>query len=903
MSDSLVLHWPLNALAPQNVILDSGPNAINGIYKGTPTIVTDQKFACLSLDGKDQYVSVPAGNPALQLTAYTLSAWIKWAPGGANSAVAVFGKASPNIRLRLYGDGRLEHLFDSTVGLETTLSDAGAVPGNVWAHVAITHDGGVARTYVDGALVAQAQGRGSRVADQAEFELAAGNGTLSFAGLVAQFRVYSRALTTAEIQRDMADSEPPLEAFVRTHPLDFGFVNNDGQPVLFIDDTNLQVMSLEVTNSSRHAIEAVPLTGVSSSTYHFALRLRKGTLAAALTPKVSSADWAIAAEPDGTALYFQWKNNLKPILPGATISVDVSGLNADGTDGTHGTQVELEYGTVRYTGQSQPLAGTRVQYLDVVNHRGRRDLPLDLRFVGGDRVLSDGATASALTLHLTNVMSAGKGISFQTAEPVSAFRVSFDAEPDGASPTAKNEKPWALTTVGAAGNISLSVSAGWSITKVLDRERAWDITPDADTLLTPGQFIEFRLDKVYALPKQGHAPILVEYRNIPGYADGSMTAPVERTPLLFNQSFAGVNFPPTDLEGRFQILHTPTDANGVPALIIGRKRDQNLRLGYGNDHTWIQSHSGLPLALNPLGNRVGVGVSAPASRLHIVDANQDATNGTLIIGPTNQSNLRLGYHASYSWIQSHGGKPLLLNPVASAVGIGAVTEPKGRLHVVNVSENSLGGALYVGPDNQAHIRFGHHQDYSWIQSGGAKPLAINPLGTDPVAIGTSGPLGGKVTIMNAGSHLQLRRDTGHGGGGQVLYLELFQDTTTGDAITYPSIRFHHGSKFWHRIEGRPEGFAFKDGNLPSDTFVDAYAQTFVASNGFRIKDVTIGVEELRILKRLAAGALEFDLFNVKQGEYAYAADYKPYDGDRRNVWTWRRKERIDQGRWRITFPS
>ncbi|WP_159254518.1 hypothetical protein, partial [Microcystis aeruginosa] len=31
----------------------------------------------------------------------------------------------------------------------------------------------------------------------------------------------------------------------------------------------------------------------------------------------------------------------------------------------------------------------------------------------------------------------------------------------------------------------------------------------------------------------------------------------------------------------------------------------------------------------------------------------------LVLGPTNASNLRLGYHQDYSWIQSHGNKPLL----------------------------------------------------------------------------------------------------------------------------------------------------------------------------------------------------------------------------------------------------
>ena len=42
---------------------------------------------------------------------------------------------------------------------------------------------------------------------------------------------------------------------------------------------------------------------------------------------------------------------------------------------------------------------------------------------------------------------------------------------------------------------------------------------------------------------------------------------------------------------------------------------------------------------------------------------------TLTIGPTNASHLRIGYDREYSWVQSHGAKPLALNPIGNNVGI------------------------------------------------------------------------------------------------------------------------------------------------------------------------------------------------------------------------------------------
>jgi hypothetical protein len=79
--------------------------------------------------------------------------------------------------------------------------------------------------------------------------------------------------------------------------------------------------------------------------------------------------------------------------------------------------------------------------------------------------------------------------------------------------------------------------------------------------------------------------------------------------------------------------------------------------------------------------KIGIGTSEPQAKLQIVHTNQDPNGGALILGPTDQSSLRLGYHQNYSWIQSYGSKPLSINSIGNRVGIGTAT-PSGSLHVV-----------------------------------------------------------------------------------------------------------------------------------------------------------------------------------------------------------------------------
>ncbi|MEZ4660541.1 MAG: hypothetical protein R2911_23540 [Caldilineaceae bacterium] len=81
------------------------------------------------------------------------------------------------------------------------------------------------------------------------------------------------------------------------------------------------------------------------------------------------------------------------------------------------------------------------------------------------------------------------------------------------------------------------------------------------------------------------------------------------------------------------------------------------------------------------GKNVTIG-AANSGTLQILNKNQDASGDTLILGRTEGSHLRLGYHGSYSWVQSQSANaqppaPLAINPLGGNVGVGTV-DPKAR---------------------------------------------------------------------------------------------------------------------------------------------------------------------------------------------------------------------------------
>ncbi|MCB0095152.1 MAG: hypothetical protein KDE46_05490 [Caldilineaceae bacterium] len=103
-----------------------------------------------------------------------------------------------------------------------------------------------------------------------------------------------------------------------------------------------------------------------------------------------------------------------------------------------------------------------------------------------------------------------------------------------------------------------------------------------------------------------------------------------------------------------------------------------------NPSPWLDKSDGTGIVYR-VGKNVTIGAANSGTSLQILNKGQDATGDTLILGRTEGSHLRLGYHSTYSWIQSQSAAdqpptPLAINPLGGNVGLGTA-DAKSKLHV------------------------------------------------------------------------------------------------------------------------------------------------------------------------------------------------------------------------------
>lgn len=392
-------------------------------------------------------------------------------------------------------------------------------------------------------------------------------------------------------------NEKELVTFRKSYPIHFSLRDQDDQAVMYIsEDRDDWTLQLTIENTSSQSITMAAGQGAASSTnHHFALRFRPGTLAKrtvdllagqGFANAVRSTDWVLAGPMEQPAvnepvtLYLLYTGQDRVLAGNAPRSITLSGFSAAPGSGSRGTQVELLPGQIQYTPGGTAITDGRTQYLHVTNHSGRKNIPLHVGFVGGNRVLSDGKSESPLKLRLTNVLrsselgqSTALTLRGSGARP-SKLVLSYDA----------GDMDWALARAGAAKDVHVDAQVKASkvqVKKPSDDAKVvgnlqgqapeWELTFAQDIPLESGQALDITLTGLVAAASSGQANLYLRYENIPGYWDGQFVCTVEKVPLIFEGGKVGIGkrSPSAALEVAGETKTATLTVTGKTALDFG----------------------------------------------------------------------------------------------------------------------------------------------------------------------------------------------------------------------------------------------------------------------------------------------------------------------------------------------
>ncbi len=557
ITENLVLHLPLNQHTDEKVTPDTSGNNLTAQLMGNAQLVPDDTFgACISLDGTNSYID--CGKVYTSVPGCTVSIWFKPIKITGNEFV-LFGKETAFKAIIV------NRFFTFTWQLQNERYGGLSLEPGRWYHVAITYDGRTHCLFHNGIKIFEEVYNPPMVFLNQDNKLLLGaSGKDShfyfYNGKIAQFRLYNQILTSVDIQQIMQEDQTAMATFRQSHPIAFNLLNNQEESVLYIDeDPAGHSLDLNLENTSRQHIQlaATPQTEASEQMHHFTLHFRPGTLLEDSLNKIRLSEgskWQmkLVKQPDRSVKIYLLATQPPKIEAGATHTIRFTGFRAAGDQGSRGTRIELRYQNMAYEGSSNFIRGQRLAHINIVNHQGKKNIPLHTGFHGSNIILNDAVddnsgSKNTLILHLTNglkpdLLNSLKSsiiLKGKAAVKPTKFIISFDGKADG------EHKDWALGTKSQVAAIQIQpapikLSDNKSINWTPAVGKPGDTFQlDQDFVMQAGATLEFNITNIKSSSPAGHTNLYLYYENIPGYWEGQFVEVIEKSPLIYRTNNAG----------------------------------------------------------------------------------------------------------------------------------------------------------------------------------------------------------------------------------------------------------------------------------------------------------------------------------------------------------------------------
>lgn len=202
---------------PGGIVPDRSPSGLPGVLRGTAALpgTAASKSGhgrALALTSSDQQFLDVADSAPLDVDHYSLTAWVRYLPDIHDDRWEVLEKAGAywmNIRTdtRRLRAGGFFGGCDGRIGATWRYVDSvSSIPARTWVHIASTYDGGTLRIYVNGQLDTSLPVTGRTCSNDEPVAIGAKNKTSAglveafFDGRIDDLRIYSQALTAAQIR-------------------------------------------------------------------------------------------------------------------------------------------------------------------------------------------------------------------------------------------------------------------------------------------------------------------------------------------------------------------------------------------------------------------------------------------------------------------------------------------------------------------------------------------------------------------------------------------------------------------------------------------------------------------------------------------------------------------------------